>query len=60
MEAKYTKEDLLAAYLAGFAMSGEGWNGEYPYEESEVADLQDTLRDRFSEWLERYKFVGPE
>ncbi len=23
---------LQAAYLAGFKASGEGWNGEYPFE----------------------------
>lgn len=26
----YTYHDLEAAYLAGWANSGEGWNGEHP------------------------------
>lgn len=39
MSAEITKEEALeekikavikAAWLAGFAASGEGWNGEYP------------------------------
>ena len=26
------KEQILAARLDGFVISGEGWNGEYPFE----------------------------
>jgi len=28
----HTKEDVVNAYLDGFKASGEGFNGEYPYE----------------------------
>ena len=27
------QETLKAVYLAGFMASGEGWNGEYPFED---------------------------
>lgn len=30
--AKYTEEDMKAAFLCGFMSSSEGFNGEYPHD----------------------------
>jgi len=45
-----TDEELLAAYVAGFAHSGEGYNGEWPYEGRE-SELPAELRPAFENWL---------
>jgi len=43
------REMLERAYLAGFAASGEGWNGEYPFEGENPLDdpYWVALRDAF-------------
>lgn len=43
------REMLERAYLAGFAASGEGWNGEYPFEEENPLDdaYWTEIRDEF-------------
>ena len=41
-------DDLWAAYLAGFEISGEGWNGEYPHE---VRSIEADVREKFEQWL---------
>lgn len=45
------REMLEDAYLAGFAASGEGWNGEYPFDDLGLNPQDDPdwveARDRF-------------
>lgn len=41
------KELMRQAFLAGFAASGEGYNGEYPYR-----DLTEELNKRFDMFIE--------
>lgn len=36
--AATAREMLERAYLAGFAASGEGWNGEFPFEDENPLD----------------------
>lgn len=38
---------MCIAFLAGFAASGEGYNGEYPYR-----DLTEELNKRFDMFIE--------
>lgn len=49
--AKAEREGMERAYLAGFAASGEGWNGEYPFSDHAGSPLDDDdwceMRDRF-------------
>lgn len=46
------EEDLWEAYLEGFRQSGEGWNGEYPYWNSEQRreNMKAKLYEKFEEW----------
>lgn len=44
-ENKRLRAMLPAAYLAGFMASGEGWNGEWPFQDSATAPESD------SDWL---------
>lgn len=32
------KESVIEAYLQGFKISAEGWNGEYPYMDNNISD----------------------
>lgn len=41
---------LFRAYVAGFLASGEGFNGEYPYDDGEKDPSAD-LREGFDYWL---------
>ena len=43
-------EWLFKAFVAGFKLSGEGWNGEYPYADTNT-DPSNALRPMFCEWL---------
>lgn len=45
-----TRAALFAAYVGGFNLSGEGWNGEYPYADRDKDPTED-LRDHFDVWL---------
>lgn len=54
------KEQARAAYKAGFMGSGEGWNGEYPYEsrtafaaEGSKEQADKDLDDQFEEWYKQ-------
>ena len=38
---------LRRAFLEGFKVSGEGWNGEYPYEGVPDAEIMDVLEEYF-------------
>lgn len=44
--------DLYEAFVAGFKSSGEGWNGEYPFDDKgiDVAASSD-IQAAFSEWV---------
>ena len=41
MELPEVKARIEAAYLAGFNSSGEGWNGEYPFQDNNQDPTQD-------------------
>lgn len=43
--------DLEAAFLAGFAMSAEGFNDEYPHKAEARAEVRVELLRGFDEWL---------
>ena len=43
-------ERLFEAFVAGFGVSGEGWNGEYPYGDTNTDPSAD-LRPMFEAWL---------
>lgn len=50
------QEQLYLAFLAGFAITREGWNAEHPYDQrdddlSRIADDAD-LREAFRAWYE--------
>jgi hypothetical protein len=49
------KKLLKQAYIAGFNVSGEGWNGEYPYGDRGTNPAKD-LRPHFEKW---YKSTQP-
>lgn len=36
-----TRAKLELAYLAGFKASGEGWNGEYPFQDNNASPTTD-------------------
>jgi hypothetical protein len=38
---------LRRAFLEGFKVSGEGWNGEYPYEGVPDPEIMDVLEEYF-------------
>lgn len=44
-------EIVMKAYLAGFASTGEGWNGEHPFSDRGLNPLDDAdwceMRDKF-------------
>jgi hypothetical protein len=44
------KHSLFDAYVEGFRISGEGWNGEYPYGDKGINPSED-LREYFDRWL---------
>lgn len=46
-------ELLFAAFCAGFSVSGEGWNAEYPFSDSGI-DPIDNLRPKFEEWVREF------
>ena len=39
-----------AAFLAGFLASGEGWNGEWPFEGEPEDYVWDCIRGRYEKW----------
>jgi hypothetical protein len=45
---------LIAAYDAGFAASGEEWNGEYP----DAEDRKESYERTRAEWLEDFAKEG--
>ena len=38
---------LRRAFLEGFKVSGEGWNGEYPYKGIPDGEIMDVLEEYF-------------
>ena len=43
---------LFDAFIAGFATSGEGWNGEYPFSDKRQNPRSDPdLKESFRQWL---------
>jgi len=46
-------DELFDAFIAGFMLSGEGHNAEYPYSFSED-DIRDDKHEDFVDWLEDY------
>ena len=59
-EAKDITGLLRRAFLEGFKVSGEGWNGEYPFEgysdEVVMGELEEYFRREYPEggWHENY------
>lgn len=45
-----TVEDLKAAYAAGFAASGQGYNAHWPFEDGDFVDEEKWIRQR-DEWI---------
>jgi hypothetical protein len=45
------RERLESAFVAGFGMSGEGYNGEYPFENSEPGEMRKQIKPNFEAWL---------
>lgn len=43
---------LEAAFLAGFMSSGEGWNGEYPFNGNKASAWEGGVSERFDLWRE--------
>jgi hypothetical protein len=50
-ETKPKREQLRAAFLAGFYASGEGWNGEYLPDEQLGQPFMDWTEAQFDTWL---------
>jgi hypothetical protein len=54
--ARVGVDELKAAYMAGFMASGEGWNGEWPFEAKTLSDermkeKRAQLEQQFQAWL---------
>lgn len=48
-----TKRIAHAAFFAGFGISGEGWNAEYPFENHTVEHLHEKIGPYFDEWFRK-------
>lgn len=54
---RVSKDEAWILFRAGFLASGEGWNGEYPFEEPHASDEGKRLRDtaylyaEFEDWF---------
>lgn len=54
----FSKDEAWVIFQAGFLASGEGWNGEHPFEEPHERDEGKRSRDRaylyaqFGEWFD--------
>lgn len=45
------RDDLYKAFVAGFQSSGEGWNGEYPFDDhGEEVAADEGVQSAFAEW----------
>jgi len=48
----YTVKDLYEAYIAGFSISAEGFNGEYPFEDNNAKPEDNTtVNSYFNNWI---------
>lgn len=45
------KELLWKAFFAGFMSSGEGYNGEYPFNYKATDDCIASVKENFEDWL---------
>lgn len=45
------KQKLWKAFLAGFMSSGEGWNGEWPFEHRGTEENILSVKNTFEKWL---------
>ena len=54
------KRIARAAFFAGFGISGEGWNAEYPFENHPVEYLHKEVGSYFDTWFEKVgSKIGP-
>lgn len=58
-ESLYPLAVVRAAYMAGFAASGEGYNGEYPFGDGDLAQIDNALDGAFTEWVATKPTSGP-
>lgn len=49
----YDAADLYAAFKAGLMVSGEGWNGEYPFN-GERGKLDERFHQQWLEWFREF------
>lgn len=54
MSKQASKEELRKAWLAGFLTSGEGFNGEYPYEGETPENASPELIELANEYAEAH------
>ena len=47
------KQLARAAFFAGFGISGEGWNAEYPFENHTVEHMHEKICPYFDQWFEK-------
>lgn len=45
------RERLWQAFFAGFMSSGEGWNGEWPFERRGTEENISAVKETFEKWL---------
>lgn len=47
----FSISELREAFVHGFSQSGEGWNGEYPFDEN-YAEIDNALDGAFKEFAQ--------
>ncbi|KKK70984.1 hypothetical protein LCGC14_2918540 [marine sediment metagenome] len=47
------KSRLKQAFLEGFKISGEGWNGEYPCEGEKDETIWERIKEHFKKWKKK-------
>lgn len=53
-ESELLNERLFQAFAAGYGLSGEGMNSEYPYgDRGDWDGMEQMLRKEFARWLEQ-------